>query len=102
MEHEHLKKITVHISRRRDGGLRAWSDDLPGLVLSHKDESRLIADLEPAMEFMLSESLGCPVTVRWLEPLRVPSKRPTAFQRLIEKIRPEKTREFAAQVCHAA
>ena len=30
-------KFTIHCETREDGGLRVWSDDLPGLVLSHSD-----------------------------------------------------------------
>jgi len=64
-------KITVRMSRRPDGGLRVWSDQLPGLVLSNKDPQRVMADIVPAMELILAEMLGCPVKAERLSPLPV-------------------------------
>lgn len=32
------KPITVCMEPREDGGLRVWSDDLPGLILSGPDQ----------------------------------------------------------------
>lgn len=32
------KSITVYLEPREDGGLRVWSDDLPGLILSGPDQ----------------------------------------------------------------
>ncbi|MEO8927306.1 MAG: hypothetical protein ABI306_09095 [Caulobacteraceae bacterium] len=54
-------KVTVKFERRGDGGLRAWSPDVPGLVLSNLDPDKVMADIEPAMEAILSERLGCKV-----------------------------------------
>ena len=45
-------KATVTIERRPDGGLRVWSDDLPGLVLSHTNEDMVFADLPIAVKEM--------------------------------------------------
>lgn len=59
-------KITVSFESRGDGGLRAWSDDVPGFVLSHRDASALIADIKPALDVILSARLGEEVTT---EPL---------------------------------
>lgn len=59
-------KVRVCIEPREDGGLRAWSDDLPELVLSHADAEKVIADLPRAMEVILSERLGAPVQVEEL------------------------------------
>lgn len=56
-------KITVHVQQRRDGGLRVWSDDVPGLVLSHRDPERVWADIAPALQTILSEKYGCAVEV---------------------------------------
>ncbi|NDV87782.1 hypothetical protein GTW51_13835 [Aurantimonas aggregata] len=52
---------------RPDGGLRAWSDDVPGLVLSHTDIDGVLADICPAMETILSARLKAEIEV---EPLR--------------------------------
>lgn len=40
--------ITVFLESRPDGGIRVWSDDLPGLILSGRDRTKVIADIEPA------------------------------------------------------
>lgn len=58
-----MKKIVVHFSRREDGGLRAWCDDVPGFVLSHRDAQAVMDDVEPALETILSSMHGKPVAV---------------------------------------
>jgi len=45
--------IKVNIEYREDGGIRVWSDDLPGLVLSGKNRAGIIADIEPAARAIL-------------------------------------------------
>ena len=60
------KKIPVTFERREDGGLRVYSTALPGLVLSHSDARLVLADVEPALAFMLSEMYSLPIVV---EPL---------------------------------
>lgn len=59
-------KIVVTFERRDDGGLRAYSDDVPGFVLSHHDARAVVADVKPALETILSEMLHSRVLV---EPL---------------------------------
>ncbi len=54
-------KITVLFETREDGGLRAYSEDLPGFVLSHADSDAVMADIEPSLECILSAMLGYPV-----------------------------------------
>jgi hypothetical protein len=61
-------KIVVHFSRREDGGLRAWSDDVPGFVLSHRDAQAVMDDVEPALETILSSMHNRPVIVAPLVP----------------------------------
>ncbi len=56
-------KFTVTFERREDGGLRAYSEDVPGFVLSHSDPQALFADMKPALERILSHRLGAPVMV---------------------------------------
>jgi hypothetical protein len=63
---EGAKKIVVTFQRREDGGLRAYSEALPGFVLSNADTRAVLADIVPALTFMLSEMYGAPVAV---EPL---------------------------------
>lgn len=64
----------MNFERRDDGGLRAWSDDVPGLILSHTDIDGVLEDVVTALGVMLSEQLGHPVEARpvvdmreWLE-----------------------------------
>lgn len=54
-------EITVVFERREDGGLRAYSDDVPGFVLSHSDVELLLRDVQPALEGILSHMHGKPV-----------------------------------------
>lgn len=56
-------KVIVRFEQREDGGLRAWSDDVPGFVLSHPDASAVLDDVEPALETILSEMHGGNVIV---------------------------------------
>lgn len=39
----------IFLQEREDGGLRVWSDDEPGLILSHRDPNRVLADIFPAI-----------------------------------------------------
>ena len=43
------REITITLAPREDGGLRVWSDDLPGLVLSHISQRLVLEDLGPAI-----------------------------------------------------
>lgn len=42
-------KITLAFENRGDGGLRVWSPELPGLVLSHPDPFLVIDDISRAL-----------------------------------------------------
>jgi len=63
-------KITVCFEAREDGGLRAYSDDVPGLVLSSPDIDGVLEDVTEALAFILSEKLKAKVEVRPLEDIR--------------------------------
>jgi len=67
-------KITIHLQRRPDGGLRAWSDDMPGLVLSHRDPERVLEDIIPAVETIISEMTGQAMKASPLVPLPTAGK----------------------------
>ncbi len=56
-------RITVVFERREEGGLRAFSDDVPGFVLSHSDPMAVLRDIKPALEGILSHQFGAPVLV---------------------------------------
>lgn len=48
-------RVSIHFESRPDGGLRIWSDDCPGLVLSHPEPERVGADLVPALRILRPE-----------------------------------------------
>jgi len=62
-------KIIVKAQRREDGGVRVWSDHVPGLVLSGRDPERVLADIEPALKAILEARLHCKVNLQQLEPM---------------------------------
>ena len=55
--------LKVKFEARDDGGLRAYCDDVPGFVLSHRDPKAVLSDVEPALETILSAMYGMPVRV---------------------------------------
>jgi len=59
-------KVVVIFERRGDGGLRVYSDDVPGFVLSHSDPMTVLGDVKPALERILSHMHGVPIEVRQL------------------------------------
>ena len=70
------RKVVVVFEKRADGGVRIYSDDVPGFVLSHQDVDAAEGDVIPALEAIISEMLGLQVRVELLSPLReaVPGK----------------------------
>lgn len=112
-------KIVVNVEMREDGGLRVWSADVPGLVLSHQDPQKVIDDIKPALETILSALMGCEVRADPLRPLQemldernraqaAATQAPTSrgVSRRARPARPEtpisiprKTLEYAAQPC---
>lgn len=42
------KTLTVTLEIREDGGLRVYSDELPGLILSGENPAKVAADIVPA------------------------------------------------------
>ena len=65
-----LVKIVVSLEPREDGGLRAYSDDVPGFVLSHSDADGVLADVKPTLEIILSALFNVPVSVSELASVR--------------------------------
>lgn len=45
--------VTLTFARRPDGGLRIYSDTLPGLVLSGANAPAVLGDLGPAIQGLL-------------------------------------------------
>lgn len=63
-------KVVVCFEQRPDGGLRAWSDDVPGLVLSHTDIDGVLADVTEALRVILSHQFKTDVMVKPLPGIR--------------------------------
>ena len=56
-------KVVVTLEDREDGGVRAYSEDIPGFLLSNSDPVAVLKDIEPALEEILSYRLKRPVIV---------------------------------------
>ena len=65
-----FKEICLTFEKRDDEGLRVYSDDVPGFVLSHSDPDTVFADIKPALETILSQMFSKHVIVGPLEQLR--------------------------------
>ena len=63
-------KVTVTFEQRPDGGLRVWSEDVPGLTLSSRDVEGVIADIPVAIATILSHMLNAKIDVTPLSNLR--------------------------------
>jgi hypothetical protein len=55
MDDSQLRVVTVRIAHTQDGGLRAWSDDLPGLNVTYPNHQVLFAELNPKIAGLLKE-----------------------------------------------
>ena len=63
-------KITVNFEGRADGGLRAWSEEIPGLVLSHANVDELLADVPVAIQTIISHMVNREILVSPLGDIR--------------------------------
>jgi len=63
-------KITVCFEPRPDGGLRAYSDDIPGLILSSMDIDGVLEDVTEALRVILSHRFAADVDVEPLADIR--------------------------------
>jgi hypothetical protein len=52
---EQLRTVTVRIANVADGGVRAWSDDLAGLLLTCPNHEALFAELTPKIVNLLEQ-----------------------------------------------
>lgn len=48
------KRVRLVLEWREDGGLRVYSPDVRGLVLSHNDPAKVMADVIPVLDVLLS------------------------------------------------
>ena len=92
------KKIIVIFEQREDGGLRVFSDMLPGFVLSHSDPRAVFSDVQPALECMLSEMYSMPIGVEPLTELAAELEDAGLIDRIPQ---PHERREYVARPRHA-
>lgn len=64
-----LTVVTVILQDREDGGLRVYSDDLPGLILSGSDRVKVAASIVPAIEALFEHKGFQRVVVRPTKPI---------------------------------
>lgn len=48
-------KIAVTFEQRDDGGLRVYSDELPGFILSSSDTEAVLKDVGPVLKIFLDQ-----------------------------------------------
>jgi hypothetical protein len=58
-----LGTFSVVFEERPDGGLRVYSDDVPGFFLSHPDRDAVLRDVAPALETIIGSLVGGAVRV---------------------------------------
>jgi hypothetical protein len=58
-----LCSFSVVFEERADGGLRVYSDDVPGFFLSHPDRDAVLRDVAPALETIIGAIVGGAVRV---------------------------------------
>jgi len=61
--------LHVKFTPREDGGLRARCEKVPNFFLSHSDPDKVRDDVIPALQTILSEMYGLPMSVRRLPDL---------------------------------
>lgn len=54
------REITIKIAPREDGGIRVWSDEVPGLILSHGDQALVLADIGSMLLSILRHRAATP------------------------------------------
>jgi hypothetical protein len=101
-------KVSVEFECREDGGLRAYSKDVPGFVLSNRDCDVVLAGVVPVLETILSEMFNGRVRVKQLMDVRdrledagvidpmLPRRRKAAMARPVAPIKREYVTELAA------
>lgn len=50
-----ISVVEVSTQRREDGGLRMWSEEMPGLILSGEDHDAVVADASLAIAALMSD-----------------------------------------------
>ena len=66
---EAMTTVCVALEDREDGGLRVFSDELPGLILSGSDKLTVMNKIAPAIAAIFKAAKGLNVTVRPAKPL---------------------------------
>ena len=56
--------VQVNIAGREDGGIRVWSDELPGLILSGSTPIKVLTAIVPACRVLLERKGVKPDSLR--------------------------------------
>jgi hypothetical protein len=62
-------RLTVFLEKREDGGLRVFSDDLPGLILSGREPERIASAIVPVIQRLFEARGYANVSVHPLRPV---------------------------------
>jgi hypothetical protein len=73
LESAEFGRISVVFEDSTDGGLRVYSDDVPGFMLSHSDANAVKSDVEPALKTIITAMVGAPMTVVFVTSREAPS-----------------------------
>ena len=92
-------KISVTFEHREDGGLRAFSDDVPGFVLSNLSCDVVLNGVVPILETILSDMFNAPMCVKLLHDMHE-IRGDLEGAGLIKSIR-HTTREYVGEPAHA-
>lgn len=52
------QEIVIKLAPRNDGGVRVWSDDVPGLALSGREQDLVLLDIGPTLIGLLEQKLN--------------------------------------------
>lgn len=89
-------KVVVVLEHRDDGGLRAYSNDVPGFVLSHRDPEAVVRDIAPALERILSAMWGMHIKA---DPLTHLGDALDACDPTLTDETPRRSQEYVAHAC---
>lgn len=93
-----LFKVTVCFESRPDGGLRAYSPEVPGMVLSHRDVDDVLEDVATALKLILESRLGGEIEISPLGDIRAALEHNGIVEPQLGKLPAE--REYVAALHH--
>lgn len=89
--------VTIRLEPREDGGLRAYTDDVPGFVLSDNDPDAVMRDIIPALELLVRQNLNLNVKFRFAQ-----TPQALKTQKMADRPAAPTNRYYVAMLPHAA